>query len=75
MDKTEYKIEFEQLIGQLEEISGLVDDVEGEKLSQKEARNMLDLLGNCINRISNISWNLSSIVYPKIELEYENLRN
>ena len=75
MDKTEYKIEFEQLIGQLEEISGLVDDVEGEKPSQKEARNMLDLLGNCINRISNISWDLSCIVYPKIELNYDNIRD
>ena len=71
----EFKIELEQLIGQLEEISGLVDDVEGEKPNQREAREMLDLLGNCINRISNISWNLSNIVYPKIELEYDNIRN
>lgn len=75
MDRTELKISVEKLIGELEEISAQIDEVEGNEVSKKEASEIYRSVGDFTNDLGNLSWKLSQKVFPKIELNYEDIRN
>lgn len=75
MDRTELKISVEKLIGQLEDISAQIDEVEGNEVSKKEASEIYRSVGDFTNDLGNLSWELSQKVFPKIELNYEDIRN
>ena len=73
MDRTELKISVEKLIGQLEDISAQIDELEGNEVSKKEASEIYRSVGDFTNDLGNLSWKLSQVVFPKIELNYEDL--
>lgn len=75
MDRTELKISVEKLIGQLEDISAQIDELEGNEVSKKEASEIYRSVGDFTNDLGNLSWKLSQVVFPKIELNYEDLRS
>lgn len=75
MDRTELKISVEKLIGELEDISAQIDEVEGNEVSKREASEIYRSVGDFTNDLGNLSWKLSQKVFPKIELNYEDIRN